>query len=102
MLEESRCTKCIGGTSSVAESSAGQNFSFPSLAGLDFGFEDEDTGNGDSSDPSHREEGTSVARSMSPMTEASQCTTGTVPVPNGLPIGGQSVEEVVLVVRCYT
>jgi hypothetical protein len=27
---------------------------------------------------------------MSPMTEASQYTVGTVPVPNGLPIGGQS------------
>jgi hypothetical protein len=27
---------------------------------------------------------------MSPMTEASQCTAGTVPVPYGLPTGGQS------------
>jgi hypothetical protein len=79
-----------GGASSVAESGAGQNFSFPSPAGLDFEFEDEDTGNGDSSDPSHCEEGTSTARSMSPMTEASQCTAGTVPVPYGLPTGGQS------------
>jgi hypothetical protein len=79
-----------GGTSSVAESGAGQNFSFPFPAGLDFEFKDEDTSNGDSSDPSHREEGTSTARSMSPMTEASQCTAGTVPVPNGLPTGGQS------------
>jgi hypothetical protein len=70
-LEKSRCTKYIGGTSSVVESGAGQNFSFLSPIGSDFEFEDEDTGNGDSSDPSHREEGTSVARSMSPMTEAS-------------------------------
>jgi hypothetical protein len=89
-FEESQCTKCIGGMSSVAKSGAGQNFSFPSLAGSDFEFKDEDTSNGDSSDPSHREEGTSAMRSMSPMTEASQCTTGTVLVPNGLPIGGQS------------
>jgi hypothetical protein len=65
--------------------------SFPSPAGSDFEFEDEDTGNGDSSDPSHREEGTSAARSMSLMTKASQYTTGTVPVPDGLPIGGQSI-----------
>jgi hypothetical protein len=50
-----------GGTSSVAECGAGQNFSFPSLVESDFEFEDEDTGNGDSSDPSHREEGTSTA-----------------------------------------
>ena len=79
------------GTSSFVESSAGQNFSFPSHIGLDFEFEDEDTCNEDTSDPSHHEEGTSAARSMSPMTEASQCTAGTtVPVPNGLPIGGQS------------
>jgi hypothetical protein len=77
-----------GGTSIVAESGAGQNFSFLSLVGSDFEFEDEDTGNGDSSDPSHREEGTSAARSMSPMTEALQCTASMVPVPNGLPIGG--------------
>jgi hypothetical protein len=77
-----------GGTFSIAESGAGQNFSFPFLVGLDFEFEDEDTSNRDSSDPSHRKEGTSAARSMSPMTEASQCTTGTVPVPDGLPTGG--------------
>jgi hypothetical protein len=80
----------LGGTSSVAESDARQNFSFPSLGRSDFEFEDEDTGNGDSSDPSHREEGTSATRSMSPMTEASQGTVGTVPVHDGLPIGGQS------------
>jgi hypothetical protein len=76
--------------SSVAESGAGQNFSFPSLAGLDFESEDEDTCNGDLSDPSHHEEGTSAARSMSPMTEALQYTADTVPVPDSLPIGGQS------------
>jgi hypothetical protein len=46
--------------SSVAESSAGQNFSFPSPTRSDFEFKDEDTGNGDSSDPSHREEGTNA------------------------------------------
>jgi hypothetical protein len=86
-LEESRCTKCTGGTSTVAESGAGQNFSFPSPIRLDFEFEDEDTSNGDSSDPSHREEGTSATRSMSPMTEASQCTAGTIPIPYGLPTG---------------
>jgi hypothetical protein len=79
-----------GGTSTVVESGAGQNFSFPSPGRSDFEFEDEDTGNEDSSDPSHHEEGTSAIRSMSPMTEASQCTAGTVPVPDGLPIGGQS------------
>jgi hypothetical protein len=79
-----------GGTSSVAESGARQNFSFPSPGRSDFEFEDEDTGNEESSDPSHREGGTSAARSMSPMMEASQCTAGTVPVPDGLPIGGQS------------
>jgi hypothetical protein len=77
-----------GGTSTVAESGTGQNFSFPSPRRSNFEFEDEDTGNRDSSDPSHREEGTSATRSMSPMTEASQCTVGTVPVPDGLPIGG--------------
>jgi hypothetical protein len=59
------------GTSSIAESGAGQNFSFPSPTRSDFEFEYEDTGNGDSSDPSHRGEGSSAARSMSPMTEAS-------------------------------
>jgi hypothetical protein len=80
----------LGGTSNVAKSGAGQNFSFPSPGRSDFEFEDEDTGNGDLSDPSHREEGTSEARSMSPMMEASQCNAGTVPVPDGLPIGGQS------------
>jgi hypothetical protein len=80
----------LGGTSSVAESGAGQNFSFPSPIGSDFEFEDEDTSNGDSSDPFHREEGTSAIRSMSPMTEASQCTAGTVPVPDGLPRGEQN------------
>jgi hypothetical protein len=79
-----------GGTSSVAESGAGQNFSFPSPVGSDFEFEDEDTGNGDSSDPSHHEEGTNAARSMSTMTEASQCTASMVLVPDGLPIGGHS------------
>jgi hypothetical protein len=79
-----------GGTSSIAESGARQNFSFPSLVGSDFEFEDEDTGNGDSSDPSHREEGTSAARSMSPMMEALECTASTVPVPDGLLIGRQS------------
>jgi hypothetical protein len=51
----------LGGTSSIAESGVGQNFSFPSPAGSNFEFEDEDTCNGDSSDPSHREEGTSAA-----------------------------------------
>jgi hypothetical protein len=60
-LEENRCTKCIGGTSSVVESGMEQNFSFPSLSRSDFEFKDEDTGNGGSSDPSHREEGTSAA-----------------------------------------
>jgi hypothetical protein len=79
-----------GGTSIVAESGAGQNFSFSSPGRSDFEFEDEDTSNGDSSDPSHREEGINATQSMSPMTEASQCTAGTVPVPDGLPIGGQS------------
>ena len=39
-----------GGTSSVGESGAGQNFSFLSLVGSDFEFEDEDIGNMDSSD----------------------------------------------------
>jgi hypothetical protein len=57
--------------SSVGKSGAGQNFSFLSPTRSDFEFEDEDTSNGDSSDPSHREEGTTAARSMSPMTEAS-------------------------------
>jgi hypothetical protein len=76
--------------SSVVESSAGQNFSFPSPTGSNFEFEDEDTSNGDSSDLSHREEGTNAAQSMSPMTEASQCTASTVPVRDDLPIGGQS------------
>jgi hypothetical protein len=72
MLEESRCKKCIGGgTSTVAESGAGQNFSFLSPTQSNFEFEDEDTSNGDSSDPSHREEGTSATRSMSPMIKAS-------------------------------
>jgi hypothetical protein len=79
-----------GGTSSVAESSVGQNFSFSSPGRSDFEFEDEDTGNRDSSDPSHREEGTSATRSMSPLTEASQYTAGMVPISDGLPIGGQS------------
>jgi hypothetical protein len=77
-----------GGTSNVAESGAGHNFSFPSPAGSDFEFEDEDTGNGDSSDPSYREEGTNGAQSMSPMTEALQYTAGTVPIPDGLPTSG--------------
>jgi hypothetical protein len=49
-----------GGTSTVAESGAGQNFSFPSPGRSDFEFEDEDTGNEDSDDQSHREEGTSA------------------------------------------
>jgi hypothetical protein len=35
-----------------------------------------------------RTPGTSATQSMSPMTEASQCTAGTVPVPDGLPTGG--------------
>src|SRR5450759_3782370 len=74
-----------GGMSSVGESGAGQNFSFPSVVGAEFEFEDDDTGNGGSTDPSHREEDSSGTRSMSPMTEASQCTAGTVPVPDGLP-----------------
>jgi hypothetical protein len=77
-----------GRTSSIVESGAGQNFSFPSPVGSNFEFKDEDTCNEDSSNPSHREEGTSVARSMSPMMEASQCIAGTVPVPDGLPTGG--------------
>ena len=80
----------LGGTSSIVESGVGQNFSFPSLIGLDFEFKDEDTGNGDSSDPSHCEEGTSGALNMSPMTEASQYTAGIVPVVDGLPIVGQN------------
>ena len=42
--------------SSVGESGAGQNFSFPFLVGSNFEFENEDTSNGDSSDPSHRKE----------------------------------------------
>ena len=79
-----------GGTSTVGESGAGQNFSFPSLVGSDFDFEDEDTDNGDSNDPSHRGEDTSGAQSMSPMTEASQCSTCTVPVPDSLPTIRQS------------
>jgi hypothetical protein len=58
-LEENRYTKCIGGgTSSIAESGAGHNFFFPSPAGSDFEFEDEDTCNKDLSNPSHCEEGT--------------------------------------------
>ena len=35
-----------GGMSSVGESSAGQNFSFPSITGSEFEFEDEDTAMG--------------------------------------------------------
>ena len=62
----------------------------PHLARSDFEFEDEDTSNGDSSDPSHREENSSGTRSMSPMTEASQCTRGMVPIPDGFPIVRQS------------
>ena len=80
----------LGGTSSVGDSGVGQNFSFPSLAGSDFEFEDEDTSNGNSSDPSHHEENSNRTRSMSPMTEASQCTRDTIPVPDGLPIVRQS------------
>ena len=76
--------------SSVGESGGGQNFSFPSLARSDFEFEDEDTNNGDSNDPSHCEENSSGTRSMSPMTKASQCTRGTVPVPNDIPTVKQS------------
>ena len=89
-LGENRCTKCIRGMSNIVESGEGQNFSFLSPTGSDFEFKDEDTSNEDSSDLSHREEGTSAARSMSPMMEASQCTTSTVPVLDGLPSGGQS------------
>ena len=47
--------------SSVAESGIRQNFSFPSLVGSDFEFKDEDTDNGDLSDPSHCEEGINTA-----------------------------------------
>ena len=79
-----------GGMSSVRESGARQNFSFPSVAGSEFEFKDEDTSNGDSTDPSHCEEDSSGTRSMSPMTEASQCIANTVPVPDGLPIVRQS------------
>jgi hypothetical protein len=89
-----------GGTSTIAESGAGQDFSFPSPGRSDFEFEDDDTCNGDSSDPSHHEEGTSATRSMSPMTKASQCTADTVPVPDGLPIGGQSRRYSMR--NCYT
>ena len=79
-----------GGMSSNGESGARQNFSFPSVARLEFEFEDEHTSNGDSTDPSHAEEDSNGTRSMSPMTEASQCIAGTVPVPDGLPIVRQS------------
>ena len=78
------------GTSTVGEFGIGQNFSFPSVIESDFEFEDEDTSNGDSSDTSHRGEDISGARSMSPMTEASQCSTGIVLVPDGLPTIRQS------------
>ena len=74
----------------VGESCAGQNFSFPFFIGLDFEFEEDDTTNRDSSDPSHCEEDTSGAQSMSPMTEASQCAARTVLVADGLLIVGQS------------
>ena len=60
-------------TSSVGKCGVGQNLFFLSLAGSDFEIEDEDIGNKDLSDPSHREENSSGTRSMSPMTEASQC-----------------------------
>jgi hypothetical protein len=43
----------LEGSSSIAEFGTGQNFSFPSPIGSDFEFEDENTGNGDLSDPSH-------------------------------------------------
>ena len=79
-----------GGTSSVGESGVGQNFSFPSLTGSDFEFEDEDISNRDSSDLSHREENSSGTQSMSPMMEASQCTRCTVPILDGLPTIRQS------------
>ena len=65
-------------------------FFFPSRAGLDFEFKDEDTSNGDSSDPSHCEEDTNGAQSMSPMTEASQYIASIVPVPDGLLTSGQN------------
>ena len=48
----------LEGTSSIGESGAGQNFSFISLVGSNFEFEDDNTGNRDSRDPSHREEDT--------------------------------------------
>ena len=79
-----------GGMSSIGESGARQNFSFPSLTRSDFEFEDGDTCNGDSSDPPHRKENSSGTRSMSPMTKASQCTRGSVPVLHGLPTVRQS------------
>ena len=79
-----------GGMSSVGESGARQNFSFPSVARSEFEFEDEETSNRDLTDPSHCEEDSSGTQSMSPMTEASQCIASTVPVPDGLPIVRQS------------
>ena len=80
----------MGGLSRVVECSARQKISFPFYTRSDFEFQDEDIGNGDSSDPFHYEEGTNGARSMFLMTEASQYTVGTVSIHNGLLTGGQS------------
>ena len=79
-----------GRTSSIGESGAEQNFSFLSLVGSDFEFEDEDISNMDSNNPSHCEENSSGTRSMFPMMEASQCTRGMVSIPDGLPTVRQS------------
>ena len=74
----------------LGEFGVGQNFSFPSVIGSNFEFKNEDIGNGDSSDPSHRGEDISGARSMTLMTETSQCSTCIVPVLDGLPTIRQS------------
>ena len=62
----------------------GQNFAFPSHTRSNFEFEDDNIGNRDSTNPSHLEEGTSGAQSMSPMVEALQSVVGIVPVADGL------------------
>ena len=88
--EKARVRTIEGTSTSIGQSSGGQNFSFLAAVASQFEFEDEVMPSNHSNSVSNTPEDSDTMWNMSPLTEGSRCSTEEIPRVDGLPIETQT------------
>ena len=88
--EKARVRTLEGTSTSIGQSSEGQNFSFPAVVASQFEFEDEVMPSNHSNSVPNTLEDSGTIGNMSPLTEGSRCSTGEIPRVDGLPMETQT------------